>query len=87
VEHFNPHQFDVAICGRCEIMVHDVSTMLNLHLDWVVLKVDVHNAFNLVSWLAIFQELQFLFGFLNQFFPFVGRFYTHSSPLYFPQVS
>jgi len=37
VEHFNPHQFDVTICGRCETVVHDVQTMLNLHPNWVVL--------------------------------------------------
>jgi hypothetical protein len=24
VEHFNPHQFGVAICGGCEIMVHGI---------------------------------------------------------------
>jgi hypothetical protein len=44
----------------CEKMVHGIWTMLNLHLDWVVLKVDVYNAFNLMSWSENFQKLLFL---------------------------
>ncbi len=47
--HFNPHQFGVATYGGCEIMVHDVQAMLDLHPHWVVLQVDVRNAFNLMS--------------------------------------
>jgi hypothetical protein len=39
-KHFNPHQFGVTTCGGCEIMVHNIRTMLDLHPDWVVLKVD-----------------------------------------------
>ncbi len=41
VEHFSPHDFGVAMLGRCEIMVHGVRAMLDLHLEWVVLHVDV----------------------------------------------
>jgi hypothetical protein len=52
-------------------MVHDVRMMLNLHLDWVVLQVDVYNTFNLMSWSIIFQELWSLLGSLGQIFPFV----------------
>jgi hypothetical protein len=34
----------------CEIMVHGVKIMLDLHPEWVVvLQVDVQNIFNLVS--------------------------------------
>jgi hypothetical protein len=40
-------------------MVHGIQVMLDLHLDWVVLHVDVHNAFNLVSLLAIFKSYDF----------------------------
>jgi hypothetical protein len=36
-KHFNPHQFGVTTRDRCEIMVHDIQAMLNLHLNWVVL--------------------------------------------------
>jgi hypothetical protein len=37
VKHFSPHLFGVRIHGKCEIVVHGVQAMLNLHLDWVVL--------------------------------------------------
>jgi hypothetical protein len=57
VKQFNPHQFGVMTHDKCETMVHSVQGMLNLHLDWVVLQVNVHNAFNLVSRSTIFQEL------------------------------
>jgi hypothetical protein len=58
VKHFNLHQFGVMTHDECETMVHDIQGMLNLHLDWAVLQVGVCNAFNLVSWSTIFQELQ-----------------------------
>jgi hypothetical protein len=32
-KHFNPNQFGVATCGKCEIVVHNIQIMLNLHLD------------------------------------------------------
>jgi hypothetical protein len=57
MEHFIPRQFGVTICGRCKIMVHGVRMMLNLHPNWVVLHVDVFNAFYLVSRSTTFQEL------------------------------
>lgn len=56
-KHFGPHQFGVTIHGKCEIMVHNVRAMLDLHPDWLVLQVDAHNTFNLVSRPSIFQEL------------------------------
>ncbi len=59
-KHFSFHQFGVVTHDGCEKMVHGIWTMLNLHLDWVVLKVDVYNAFNLMSWSENFQKLLFL---------------------------
>jgi hypothetical protein len=38
-------------------VVHGIQMMLDLHLNWVVLQVDIRNSFNLVSQSAIFQEL------------------------------
>ncbi len=32
-EHFSPHYFGVTIRGGCEIVVHGVQMMLDLHLD------------------------------------------------------
>jgi hypothetical protein len=82
VEHFNLHQFGVMIHDGCEKMVHGIQTMLNLHLDWVVLKVDVYNAFNLMSWSNIFQELFFFPNYLDNLFPFVQQFYAFPSSQY-----
>ncbi len=56
-KHFNFHHFGVMTCGGCEIMVHDIQMMLDLHLDWVVLQVDVYNTFNSMSQSTIFQKL------------------------------
>jgi hypothetical protein len=35
-------------------MVHGIKTTLDAHLDWVVLDVDIANAFNTISCKAIF---------------------------------
>jgi hypothetical protein len=48
------HQFGVAIKGRCEAVVHGIWVILNIHLNWVVLHVDVANAFNTISKRVIF---------------------------------
>jgi len=37
MEHFCPHQFGVMTRGGCEIMVHGIRMMLDLHPNWVVL--------------------------------------------------
>jgi hypothetical protein len=55
MEHFSCHQFGVSIRDGCETVVHGVQTTLDLHPNWVVLHVNVHNAFNSVPWLAIFE--------------------------------
>jgi hypothetical protein len=36
-KHFSPHQFGVATLSMCEIVVHGLKVMLDLHLKWVVL--------------------------------------------------
>jgi hypothetical protein len=54
IEPFGPYQFGVVICGRKETLVRSIWTMLDLHPNWVVLQVDVHNAFNSISRSVIF---------------------------------
>lgn len=65
-----------------EIVIYEVWMMLNLHLDCVLLQVNVCNVFNLMSWSTIFFKLWFLFGSLNDFFSFVQWLYAYSSPSY-----
>ncbi|KAL2630334.1 hypothetical protein R1flu_015020 [Riccia fluitans] len=81
--HFEPWQFGVATGGGCETIVHGLRATLDLHPDWVVLQLDIRNAFNTVSREAIFRELGSALGTLDPLFPFVRSFYSQSSPLYF----
>jgi hypothetical protein len=57
--------------GECEMVVHGVCAMLDLHLDWVLLHVHVYNAFNYISHTTIFQELWSSISTLDQIFLFV----------------
>jgi hypothetical protein len=56
---------------------------LNVHLDWVVLQVDVANTFNSILCEVIFQELHVARGQLILLFHFVHYFYAHQLPLFF----
>jgi hypothetical protein len=38
-------------------MVHDIQVALDVHFNYVVLQMDVVNAFNIISHKAIFEEL------------------------------
>ncbi len=56
VTHFSPHQFKIATKGGCEIVIHGIMCTLDPHLEWVILQLDVANAFNLMLKEVIFQE-------------------------------
>ncbi|KAL2612956.1 hypothetical protein R1flu_024648 [Riccia fluitans] len=77
----------MAMCGGCETIIHGLHATLDLHPDWVVLQVDIQNAFNIVSREALFCELCAATGSLDQLFPFVHYFYSRHSPLYFSHCS
>jgi hypothetical protein len=38
-------------------MMHDIQTILNAHFEWVVLQVNITNAFNTISYKVIFEKL------------------------------
>ncbi len=78
--HLSPHQFGVAIKGAYEVVVHKIWASLNVHLDWVVLQVDIVNAFNNVFHKIIFQELRATSGQLFQFIHFIYSFYAFEFP-------
>ncbi|KAL2613899.1 hypothetical protein R1flu_025591 [Riccia fluitans] len=50
-------------------------------------EVDIQNAFNTVSWEALFCELRVATSSLDQLFPFVHSFYVRRLPLYFSHCS
>ncbi len=61
--HLSPDQFEVAIKGSYEVVMHDTQTILNVHLYWVVLQVDIVNVFNIInSHKVIFQNLNVASG-------------------------
>jgi hypothetical protein len=53
-EHLSPHQFGISTLGGCETISFRIQALLNLHPNWVVMQVDVKNAFN-----NIFKRLIF----------------------------
>jgi hypothetical protein len=83
VTHFYANQFEVAIKGGCEIIIHGIICTLDLHPNWVVLQLNVVNAFNLVLRGVIFQELRVLGGDIIQIIPFVHAFYAFEFPLFY----
>ncbi|KAL2613331.1 hypothetical protein R1flu_025023 [Riccia fluitans] len=86
-DHFLPLQFGVATRGACETIIHGLCATLDLHPDWVVLQVDIQNAFNIVSREGLFRELRAATGSLDQLFPFVCSFYARRLLLYFSHCS
>jgi hypothetical protein len=64
-------------------MFHNIRCTLDLHLDWVVLQLNVTTTFNLVSRRVIFQEFCARDGDIIQFIPFVRAFYAFEFPLFY----
>jgi hypothetical protein len=60
-------------------MLHNIRATLNVHLDWVVLKVNITNAFNVVSQRLYSKSCMFQGGnYFNSYLSFV-LFMLHSS--------
>ncbi len=74
--HLSPHQFGVVVKGGYKAVVHSVRVDLDVHLDWVLLLVDVVNVFNTILKRSIFQGLCMAKDSLFQIFPFVRSFYA-----------
>jgi hypothetical protein len=56
VTHFSPHQFGLATKGGYETIIHDTKCTLDLHLNWVVLQLNMVNVFNSMLKRVIFQN-------------------------------
>jgi len=69
--HFSLHQFGVTTKCDCEITIHDIICILDLHLDLVIFRLDITNNFNLLSRGVIFQKLHAIGGNIIQFIPFI----------------
>ncbi len=51
---FVAYQFGMVVRDGCEAMVHYIRGVLDVHLNWVVLQVDVVNVFNSILHKATF---------------------------------
>ncbi|CAI5534033.1 unnamed protein product [Closterium sp. Naga37s-1] len=74
-------QFGVTVSAGIEVMAHAVQSALSLHPDWVVLEVDVANAFNSFSRSAMFNALRD--SPFSSLIPFFRLFYPSPSPLHY----
>jgi hypothetical protein len=54
ITHFSSHQF--AIKGGCEAIIRDIKCTLDPHPNWVILQLDVANAFNLCQGGSYFKN-------------------------------
>ena len=80
-----PLQFGVAVPGGAEAVVLGIRAALEAHPEWVVLKVDVANAFNTVHRSTIFQALADGEEAIQSIIPFVRSMYGRPSDLWFKQ--
>ncbi|CAI5520296.1 unnamed protein product [Closterium sp. Naga37s-1] len=74
-------QFGVAVSAGIEVMAHAVQSALSLHPEWVVLELDVANAFNSFSRSAMFNALRD--SPFSSLIPFFRLFYASPSSLHY----
>ena len=83
-DYFSPHQLGVACPGGAETMVHSLRACVDRHWeddDFVVLKVDLRNAFNNVSRQAVLDQCHSHFP---ELLPWVSWCYSHPTNLWHP---
>jgi hypothetical protein len=78
LQHIFPH---TNLELQLRVVIHNIRCIFELHPNWVVLQLDVTNAFNSMSRRVIFQELHVVGGDIIQLIPFVCAFYAFVSPL------
>ncbi|CAI5510386.1 unnamed protein product [Closterium sp. Naga37s-1] len=74
-------QFGVAVSAGIEVMAHAVQSALSLHPEWVLLELDVANAFNSFSRSAMFNALRD--SPFYSIIPFFRLFYASPSSLHY----
>eukprot|EP00973_Karenia_brevis_P032374 4462653-Karenia_brevis.AAC.1 len=55
--HFWPQQVAVGIPSGITLLVFGVRTLLELHPDWVAIRIDLRNAYNEIKRAAILRRL------------------------------
>jgi hypothetical protein len=74
-----PHQFGILTFGGCETIILSILVILDLHPDWVMMQIDVKNAFNDIFQVVVFKKLCDAKGLLVKIVPFIGLFLSSSS--------
>jgi hypothetical protein len=60
--HFSSHEFGITTKGRREAVIYGIKCILNFQLDWMIIQLDMVNAFNSLSKEVIFQKLHAIGG-------------------------
>ena len=60
-DYFTPLQHGVSVEGGAELLVQQVQLLMENHEDWILLKTDVKNAFNSVSWSHLLNQVLITF--------------------------
>jgi hypothetical protein len=81
--HFSSHQYEVTTEGACEAIIHNIKCSLDFHPNWVILQLDMVDAFNLMSKRVIFQKVCVTSGDIIQLIPFVLTLYAFEFPLFY----
>jgi hypothetical protein len=58
ISHLSPFQFGVVVKKGCEVVVHGIRINFDGHTNWVVLQINLTNAFNTISHKVIFQKFR-----------------------------
>jgi len=76
-----PSSIQISTLGGCETILCGIRAFSNLHLNWVMMEINVKNTFNSISWVAIFKELWDAKGPLANIVSFTKLFY--GAPFYY----
>jgi hypothetical protein len=79
-QHFWPQQVAVGEPGGLSILIFGVRAMLEANPDWIVVKVDVRNAYNEIKRAKVFQRLEDTPS-LRAMLPLFWATYRHSSEI------
>jgi hypothetical protein len=69
--------------GGYEAIPFGIQALLDLHLDWAMMQVDIKIFFNNIYQATIFRELCDVRGLFANIVPFIKLFYGAHSSLYF----
>jgi hypothetical protein len=82
-KHLSPHQFRISTLGGYDAIPFGIRTFFDLHLNWVMMQINIKHIFNNVSQVVIFRKLCDVGGTLANIVPFTRFFYDVHPSLYY----